>query len=104
MIECFVNVHLPWIISLVVTIIIGLVVVSRMLGRLEVKFETKVNIKECNDSRQLCRTGLKGDFSKLWKSYDTLAGDFRETRGQLVEATNNVKDAVKELKRANGKG
>ena len=92
------------ILSLGVTIASLLLVASRIVGKIEAKIDTQEEKKDDKDLclvlRSECRKESKADFGKLWKNYDKLSGEFRETRGELTEGVANIKESNRELKDA----
>ena len=105
---------LPPVIALVAITIPLLLTLIRISAKIEGKVKNKVSVAECEGRREAmttrvdaerlaCQDNIKSNFSKLWKNYDTLSGEFRETKGQLVEAVQTIKEGVTELRRANGR-
>jgi len=97
-----------------------LVVLSRWSARLEKDLERnaeeimkRMTREECAKVHAKCDRHLddkfvelskenSDKFGKLWQAYTELAGEFKETRGELTKAVSLLEDGLKEMRRANG--
>lgn len=89
--------------------------IDRKADKLEVQRELdkRVSTMTCSEARRTCKgeivAALRDGLSPIWKrideqqnKHDHLAQEFAGTKAQLVEATANLKEAVAELREANG--
>lgn len=107
--ETFVNIHLPWIATLLVSVVLGWLKLSHAFGRLEAVLETKIATKQCEQTRADCVSRVMQEVKDVRDKADDIRDKVDETRESLARAEGNLQkgvevleDAVREIKKANG--
>lgn len=116
----FVNMHLPWIVTLAVALIISALGLAKKFGKQEAQISVKVEPKECAKVRASCVRQIKSDMEDeieklekdrkeemryVWdaieearKKGEENGEAFARTEGSLTKAVSVLEDAVKELR------
>jgi uncharacterized coiled-coil DUF342 family protein len=108
-VETFVNVHLPWIASLLVVIVGGGWRLSREFGKLSESLSAKLDLVQCAKIRHECVTNVMEEVKdvrdkseEIRNKVDETREAFARTEGHLTKAVSVLEEAVREIKKANG--